>query len=279
MKTMKKATLLAAILASIIVPAKAANLIAHYPLDSYWMSSGVPYTANVAPGSPWGNATLQYSGGALYQGTISPGILGNGYEETGSQARISFGSMDPFALTGSFTYALWVYDPFGATSGQQTMLLSKQIANNNHYFRVILRSSDDIQLGAYNGTTGSGAFQDRNTSVISPDPSARWTHIAVTATKAGSTATWQVFADGMPLTMANNTTILDASRVNIGMTLGVTSGGQLQGYPGVKVDDIRFYDGVLSQAEILSLIPEPSAFAMMTLGGLMLFLRRRFQTR
>lgn len=258
-----------------ILPAGAQNLIAHYPLDSYYMLGGVPYTPNVAPSSPWGDATLQYSSGALYHGTISPGLIGNCYEETGNQARISFGTMDPFALSGSFTYALWVYAPVGLSP--QTMLLSKQLANNNHYFRIILRSSDDMQIGAYNGPTGSGVFQDRNTSVITPDPNGRWTHIAVTGSLSGSTATWQVYADGSPLTMAVNTTILDASRASIGMTLGMTAGGQLQGYPGVKVDDIRFYDGVLSQAQILSIIPEPSVLTLVGfgLGGLVLLRRQR----
>jgi len=265
---------LGAMLATAPLPAAAANLLAYYPLDSYYTSGGVPYTPNLVAG--WGDAALQYSGGALYNGTISPGLIGNCYEETGTMARISFGGMDPFAATGSFTYALWVYDPFTTPSTSQTMLLSKQLANNNHYFRVILRASDDMQIGAYNGTTGSGTFQDRNTSAISPDPSARWTHIAVTGSKVGSTATWQVYADGQLLTMVNDTTILDATRAAIGMNLGQTAGGQNQGYPGVKVDDIRFYDGVLSQAEILTLIPEPSAITMLALGmGGLLLLRRR----
>jgi hypothetical protein len=164
------------------------------------------------------------------------------------------------------------------------MLLSKQQANNNHYFRVILRSgatggiNDDMQIGAYNGTTGSGTSQDRTTGTFVAaglsDPSARWVHIAVAGTKSGSTATWQVYADGVPLTMANNTTLLDATRAAQAMTIGVTAGNQAQAYPNLMVDDVRFYDGVLSQAEIVALIPEPSAITMLALGGLMVLLRR-----
>ena len=50
------------------------------------------------------------------------------------------------------------------------------------------------------------------------------------------------------------------------------------GFNGVMADEIRFYDGVLSQAEILTLVPEPSAITMLALGGgFMLLLRRRRQ--
>jgi hypothetical protein len=253
----------AAIIAVTTLPATAANLVAYYPLDSFYYqgggSQGVPYTPNTAPGSTWGDAKLNYSGLLLWGGEFTNAFFGNGFKETNQvAAKIEFGTMDPFAATGSFTYALWVWDPFTTTPNLQSMLLSKQQANNNHYFRIILRSSnfssntnlDTMQIGAYNGVTGSGTFQDRDTGAISPDPSTRWVHIALTGSKSGDTATWQVYADGQLLSMANNTTVLDASRAGIAMTCGVTAGNQAQAYPNLIVDDIRFYDGVLTAEQI-----------------------------
>jgi hypothetical protein len=252
-----------AIMATATLRATAANLVAHYPLDSFYYqgggSSGMPYTTNTAPGSTWGNAQLNYSGLQLYGGEFTNAVFGSGFKETNTTApRITFGTVDPFAATGAFTYALWVWDPFTSTPNLQSMLLSKQLANTDHYFRIILRSSnfqsntnlDTLQIGAYYGVSGSGTNQARDTGAISPDPSQRWVHIAVTATKSGDTATWQVYADGQLLSMANNTTLLDATRADIAMTLGVTAGNQAQGYPNVIVDDIRFYDGVLTAEEI-----------------------------
>ena len=281
-----------AVLAATTLPAMAANLVAHYPLDSYYVSSGVPRTANLVTGvGSWGDAIVNYSGGLPFQSDFTnTGVFGGSWLETGAGASLRFHStLDPFAATGSFTYALWVYDPFTTTANQQTFLLSKQLANNNHYFRVILRSgttptTDDMQIGAYNGVTASGTFQDRNTGTFQAagagDPSTNWVHIAVTGTRTSTTPTnavvaWQVFANGLPLSMANNTTTLDFTRTNQMLTAGAFASQVAQGYIGTQLDDIRFYDGVLSQAEILTLIPEPSAFAMIAVGGLMLVIRRR----
>jgi len=276
MNTMKKTALLAAAVAAVAMPATAANLLAHYPLDSYYTLSGVPRTPNMVAG--WGDAIVNYSGGVPYQSTfLGTGKIGGSWEENGAAASLRFGNMDPFSYTGSFTYALWVYDPFSTTINQQTFLLSKQNANTSHYFRAVLRSgatpsTDDMQIGAY-----SGALQDRAATGFATDPSQRWVHIAVTGSKVGSTATWQVYADGIPLTMPNNTTTLNSSFAGQLMTAGAFSTQVAQGYPGVQLDEIRFYDGVLSQSEILTLIPEPSAFAMIAVGGLMLLIRRSRQ--
>jgi len=286
MNTMKKTALLAAAVAAVAMPATAANLLAYYPLDSYYTLSGVPRTPNMVAG--WGDAIVNYSGNVPFQSTfLGTGKIGGSWEENGAAASLRFGTMDPFSYTGSFTYALWVYDPFSTTINQQTFLLSKQQANNNHYFRAILRSgatpsTDDMQIGAYNGITGSGTFQDRTTGSFlaagAGDPSTNWVHIAVTGSKVGTTATWQIYANGMPLSFpGGNTTTLDASRANQLMTAGAFATQVAQGYPGVKLDEIRFYDGVLSQSEILTLVPEPSAFAMIAVGGLMLLIRRRRQ--
>jgi hypothetical protein len=253
-----------AILAATTLRATAANLVAHYPLDSCYYqgggSSGVPYTPNTAPGSTWGDARLNYSGQLLYGGYFTNAIFDNGFMETNSNGgMIVFGTLDPFAATGSFTYALWVWDPFSTTPNLQTMLLSKQQANTDHYFRIILRSGnastnqDDMQISAYSGTTGSGTLQQRNTSAFTnvvSDPSLRWVHIAVTGSKSGDTATWQVYADGKQVPFSANTTLLDATRAGIAMTCGVTAGNQAQAYPNLIVDDIRFYDGVLTAEEI-----------------------------
>jgi hypothetical protein len=259
--------LIGTILAAATLTATAANLVAHYPVDSFYYqgggSTGVPFTPNTAPGSTWGDAQLNYSGGLLYGAEFADALFDSGYKQLmQSGARITFGTMDPFAATGSFTYALWVWDPFSTTPSLQTMLLSKQQANIDHYFRIILRSGnantnqDDVQIGAYYGATGAGNFQDRMTGAFTnvvADPSLRWVHIAVTATKSGDTATWKVYADGKPLPFAANTTILDASRAAIPMTCGVTAGNQPQAYPNLIVDDIRFYDAALTAEEIQAL--------------------------
>jgi len=280
MKTMKKPALLAAaILAATTIPATAANLLAYYPVDSFYntgtygVSGNVTRTVNLVAG--WGDGTLNYSGGALYQNDIyTPGQVGAGaFRELGVQGRLTLSTADPFAATGSFTYALWMYTPTTFTGGAQTFILSKFNANTaaGLDFKLMLRPAD-IQLMTWNGTAVSTV---QTTSTMTSGNG--WNHYAITATKSGSTVTWGVYENGSPITFNGgvNSAGISSSANGLGMTIGQSIGTQQFGFNGVMADDIRFYDGILSQAEIVALIPEPSAFAMIALGGLMLFLRRR----
>lgn len=252
-----------AISATASLPATAANLVAHYPVDDYFQLGIVPFTTNFVAGSPLPNGQMNYSDGALYGGSFVPALFGNGYRHTiQNQSFIDFGTADPFSWTGSFTYMLWVYNPFpaaGPVQNLQTMVLSKQLANQDHYFRFIIRDNNTIQIGAYYGPTGSGTFQDRNTlsiTNVAPDPREKWTHFAFTGSLSGNTATWGVYVNGQPLGFVGglNTATLDSSRAGIRMRLGATAGNQPQGYPNFIHDDIRFYDGVLTAEEIRAIV-------------------------
>lgn len=280
MKTMKKTALLAAaILAVFTISATAANLVAHYPVDSFYNTGtyGVPgnVTRTVNSVAGWGDGTLNYSGGALYQNDIyTPGQVGAGaFRELGTAARLTLSTADPFAATGSFTYALWMHTPANFTGGAQTFILSKFNANTaaGLDFKLMLRPTD-LQLMTYNGT--AVATVQTTPTMTSGNG---WNHYAITATKSGSTVTWGVYENGSPITFNGgvNSAGISSSANGLGMTIGQSIGTAAFGFNGVMADDIRFYDGVLSQSEILTLVPEPSAFAMIAVGGLMLLLRRR----
>ncbi len=273
MKTMKKTALLAAAISALIaIPATAANLVAHYPVDSFYntgtygVAGNVTKTVNLVAG--WGDGTLNYSSGALYQNDIfTPGIVGAGaFRELGTQARLTLTTADPFAATGSFTYALWIYTPAEFTGGAQTFMLSKFNANS-------ATGLADLQLMTWGGS--SVATVQTTPTMTSGNG---WNHYAITASRSGNTVTWGVYENGNPITFIGgiNSAGISTSANALGMTIGQSIGTQQFGFNGVMVDDIRFYDGILSQAEVMSLVPEPSSFAMIALGGLMLFLRRRF---
>lgn len=265
----------AAVLAVTTIPATAANLLAYYPVDSYFYSGGVPYTPNTAPGSTWAaNASLDYSGGLLYQNTItSPGLIGAGaFLEQGTQARLWMGTADPFAATGSFTYAVWMYTPATFTGGAQTFILSKFSANSavGLDFKIMLRPTD-MQFITWNG-----AQQTINTPATITGTAGGWNHFAITGSKSGATATWNLYENGNLITTTPIVSTISSSANGVIMGIGQAAGGQNFGFNGVMADDIQFYDGVLSQPEIMALVPEPSSLAMLGLGlaNLLIFRRR-----
>jgi hypothetical protein len=264
------------------MPSMAANLIAYYPFDEI---------VETAPGSgiwartpnlvgTWGNAAIPTSGGLPYGLSLVPGMIGNGLQLDMTSAYIQFGTMDPFTIAGTdaFTAAFWLYTPpvIGSGIGSSGFLLSKQQqgATPAAYFRTIIRESNDIQFGV---------TPDRNTYTVPsqglPDFNDRWAHVAITGTKSGTTATWQLYFDGVQiLNPAANTTTLDPAAVARALRLGAAANNGAQGALDMIFDDVRFYDGVLSQAEILAIIPEPSVMTLLGLGlgGLVLLrLRRR----
>jgi hypothetical protein len=289
MKTKKKVALTisglfaAAILAGMPLTASAADLVAYYTTDSFYYSggsSGIPYTPNSVAG--FGDAAMQYSGGQLYQNTINPdGYIGGAFEQlAGGQARLSFGSWSPFTATDSFTYALWMYTPAGFPSGSVgQFLLSKFSANNSTgcEFKMLLRGND-LQFITISGASSQVTAQTAALSTVGATTADAWNHFAITASKSGGTVTWGAYVNGEPISFATSPTQnISSSASTVAMSLGMPAFSNLNFAPaGVMADEIRFYDGVLSQAEVMTLVPEPSSFALVAFGGLMLFLRRRF---
>ena len=123
MKTKKKTALFAAaILAVMTMPATAANLVAYYPVDSFYNTGTM-----VSPGISLTRPTWSLAGVTLrwitaeersirIQSTLpaaSSWQLQAAWSnwDTAKGGTLSLGTADPFAATGSFTYALWMYTP------------------------------------------------------------------------------------------------------------------------------------------------------------------------
>lgn len=282
----------AAALAVATLPATAANLVGYYPVDSFWYAGGVPYTTNAvySGGAFSGAASLDYSGGLIYGNTIDPtgGVVGGAFKQDSTigpaslgSARLVFGTTDPLNNANSaFTYAAWVYTPVGfpATSVGE-MLLSKFSANTaaGCEFKILLRSGD-LQFITISGASTQVTAQTAALSTVGATTAGAWNHVAVTAFKpSASQVTWGCYINGTAITVNNATQNISSSAGTVSMNLGMTAGGNTSFAPnGVLVDEIRFYDGVLSQAEIISIVPEPSAISMLALGGgLLLLIRRR----
>ena len=129
-------------------------------------------------------------------------------------------------------------------------------------------------------TWGGTAVATLQTTPTLQNMAGGWNHYAITATKpggpTGTTVTWGLYQNGNPIAFQTaNTANISTSANSVGLTIGKSAGTANFGFEGVKADDIRFYDDVLSQAEIVALIPEPSAIAMFGLGGGLLLLARR----
>jgi hypothetical protein len=95
-----------------------------------------------------------------------------------------------------------------------------------------------------------------------------WHHVAVTY----DGTTKRLYFDGVELGSGKNVGTLAVGAANF--RIGSTNSGE---FMNGLIDDVRVYDNALSQSEISTLasIPEPSAVALLGLGGLALLIRRR----
>ena len=118
--------------------------------------------------------------------------------------------------------------------------------------------------GAANGDYGQGSGTNLYDGT--------WYHVA--ATYDSATSTKRLYLDGVELgtgLVVTNNLNVQGSNFRIGNAIFDS-----ELFNGL-IDDVRVYDNALSQSEISALasIPEPSAVALLGLGGLALLIRRR----
>lgn len=217
----------------------AGHLMAYYPCDGV---VNISQTPNLVPG--WGNATLPTSSGALSGISVQPGVVGNGLRLDANTSYIQSGTMDPFTYAGTdqFTVMYWIRLP-STLPLNFVVAVSKQnqAGSPTTYFRTVLRNNPDFQVF---GSTGS-----QTSAAISPTPLNRWMHVAVTGTKSGTDATWQVYIDGQPITLGAGTTTLNAAVATHALRFGATVGGS-QAAPNTIIDEYYYYNTVLTEAQI-----------------------------
>jgi hypothetical protein len=159
-------------------------------------------------------------------------------------------------LTATQTRSVWIYPDYPGVITNFTYVLDEGNSPpefNNNWIELI---SNRVRAG-----TDESHFGDTSTTVDARD----WTHIAVTSEIGGDII---VYIDAVPEIVATAGTNMP-SDIRIG---GTMSPFEHDIHFNGKIDDIRFYDRVLSESEIrqLATIPIPAALPLFTtaLAGL-----------
>jgi len=207
-------------------------------------------------GSTW---TTSGFGGALhFDGTVGSG-----------STRVEIADSASLRLSNAFTFAAWVYcenpnrdAPIFAKEGPGGLLSYwfGNFGNSGAGHWGALFDQDGYQGWDFNG-------RDQGSC-----PQAVWTHLAVTWD--GSTVSY--YTNGILTNTAswNGTIHTSSARLFIGSNSEYTFEGNATAYEG-SLDELRIYNTALSAGEIRALVPEPSVFAVLGLGALLLVRRTR----
>lgn len=121
----------------------------------------------------------------------------------------------------------------------------------------------------------NGWVLSNNGTFTAPSYVNRWVHMAVTYNVGDGTR--KLYVDGVE--QFNSGPAAGAVAFDNGITLGAWDfAGDGTGFDRantLKMDDFRLYDNALTASEVLALVPEPASLGLLTVGGLLLSLRRK----
>lgn len=242
-------------------PASAATLVAEYQFENNVADS----TANANNGTVRG-AAISYVAGRF--GSAA---------HFGGATAISVPSSASLNMPSSYTIALWFRNAVGVdpTPVSNAQLLGKNGAASNRSYGMFLSGADELDaffqptadLNARDITLPGVTFND-----------GLW-HLFVTTYDAAD-GSQRLYADGVvrvTQTLATGLTLINSTpALVIGAFSGALDGASsFSSFYQGDLDDIRFYSGALTGAEITALtLPDPSSLGL-ALVGVAVALRRR----
>jgi hypothetical protein len=210
-----------------------------------------------------GNLGLD-SSGANNNGTITGTVTQvNGRMASSRGAHFDFskiviGPMAGYTGAGGVTLAAWVNRD--AADGSYDGIISQDTGGCCNY-RLLIDPSDHPFIN-------SGSHIDNNYSAITLQ-SGQWSHVALTAQNIGADRLENVYINGAfaESRIVTGASVPDTSAFST--FLGQGEGGLAHELRG-SLDDVRVYQGVLTNSEIAGLVavPEPGMLTLAALGAL-----------
>lgn len=273
--------------------AGAASLLSHFTFDSDASNAvSASLDGSLNNGAVIDNATARVGGGSVYFDGVDdfvnagvnavPGINGAMYSGSIALWLKTDVSAGPANINGAKIMGMQNGNPatFGADDRMAFLLESSSSGNMRNFVRA------DDSVGSTNNRI---RFTDSQTGIVWADGS--WAHyVFAWSVDASANLTSAIYFNGVPVTVQNNETGLESdpslSPLNPwdspGLYIGAFNNRILQGGSASVnfngwIDDLRVYDGMLTDSEALALasIPEPSTLLMGILSVMGIVVRGR----
>jgi len=165
------------------------------------------------------------------------GHWGNALKLDGSNDHGLVSHAADLSLTRKFTLTAWVYaDAFVANTYQYVLNKGTTVGGNQNYYLGVFGSN--VMVGFYDG-----AYRDV-IDTATKLKTKKWTHIAATVDIDAGVA--RIFIDGQPTYSGTITGTIPANTENLYLGRSEWTNDYWKG----RLDDIRIYDGIVSDADI-----------------------------
>ncbi len=267
----------------------AATLVSRYQFEnnlndtSGYVATGSPFNATSATGVDL--TPVAYSTSIVKTGTASGAFAGNSYAKVADNATQSF--------TTSFSMSSWVYFTADSGTASNEVIASKWGNSSNRSYQLYRNNSSDKLTFAIS-TDGQSGTGHVSTLVSSTTLSLNtWYYVAGvydnSEVSTGGAAKMTIYLyssagsllESTSLTSGVVASVFDSNALfTIGSAYDNLATQRLDGY----LDDLRLYNGALTQAEVgaLAAIPEPGTAGLALAAGLaciVMTLRKRTRRR
>lgn len=196
-------------------------------------------------------ATYQLNGnandlGGTYNGTVSSVIYEEGkfgQAAKGTNGYIDLGTTSLMPYNSSYTVSAWVKKQ----AGTRMYIASKENAANKYSDSFFIESDNKINVNFPSGVVTTGISSSSiNPITIFND----WIHIVLSVNRA--TSSFKVFMNGNEVPMSSNVALSPSYNSNLNVRLI----GRYDQYYSGSIDQVRFFNRTLTQAEINTLYSE-----------------------
>ncbi|MEM7601199.1 MAG: LamG-like jellyroll fold domain-containing protein [Verrucomicrobiota bacterium] len=263
-----------------------ASLIAHYGFEETTLTNGSTISDTLGNN----NGAIEGAGAGSLT-SVSSGVFGNALN-LGPAGYVDLGT--GVQLTDDFTISFWIQNLVG-TGNEGILGSANGIANGNSGFILKPQNSGRLFFDSTidgNVTTENNLFLDLATDIT--DLTSVWNFVSIRFDSDPGTVQFTIsgtLADPLSLAVGDLATAQntnpsansDAFWDPNGFAIGARNGAGLN-EASFTIDDLRFYDTVLTDAELITVgttpIPEPSVaiFALIGAIGLIAYKLARKQT-
>ena len=218
---------------------KSASLLADYRLDEpSWSGAADEVLDNTGNGLNGRSFNGAYTDNLLPAIPNNPGTCGYG-EFDGVDDYLEVADENLLDVSSQLTLTAWVYP---TKFGQQVIISKARRASGSNNYQLLLGAGNTLLFQYRSGGV------DKSISTFTPVPINTWSHVAITYTDGEQ----HFYINGIETDTGNNTGLLDTNNetLDIGAERifdSVSTGVFL--FEG-KIDEVRVYDGALTEAQV-----------------------------
>jgi hypothetical protein len=206
--------------------------------------------------------------GSISGATWTTGKVGGALSFDGINDYVDGGNGASLDNMPAITLAAWIYPKGWGGSGEGRIISKRHWPQSAYELKMSPRNELDRVSADFYGDNDIVAVHSGIENIVLN----HWYHLAATSDGLHQ----KIYVNGIEMG-SNNVNIGDIKDIPVNLWIGQMSDVYVNcAFDGI-IDDVRIYNNVLSQSEVMALVPEPATLVL--LGAGLLFIRRQRRYR